>query len=116
MGIGYELPVRLEASTVVQSNDKVYKIDLNDCEDTSEIISTADLQKSRCLHKNLNIGNKILLAGGSDLECIEVFDKDDIEKGSSTCTEQNKTLVDTLKKNLKMVSFNKYYLKKCSNT
>jgi len=83
--------------------------------DLSMITHIGNLQKKRCLHKGLTIGDQIIIVGGTDFNSIEVFDKHNIDAGANELYSQSSLIAKNLKRQLEQVTFNSFYLKKCSN-
>ena len=83
--------------------------------DVTEVKKVGSLQKKRCLHKGLTIGDQILIVGGTDFDKIEVFDKNNIEAGSNEYEDSHSPFIKALRMNLESVTYNAFYLKKCSN-
>lgn len=77
--------------------------------DISEVKKIGSLNKKRCLHKGLIIGQKIYIVGGTDFDKIEILDR-------NTMTHiEHMESVSALKSKLETVTFNNFFLKKCSS-
>ena len=122
--LGLSLPSALEASVCVNNGHEVYflggrensgdtasilKADQSQPADISEIKKTGTLNKKRCLHKGQTIGTKVFIIGGTDFDKIEVQDRQ-----SMVHTEDN-TATSRLRQKLESVTYNNFYLKKCSS-
>ena len=127
--LGLSLPSALEASVCVNHNNNVYflggrensgdtaailKTDMTQPSDLSIITKIGSLQKKRCLHKGLTIGDQIIIVGGTDFSSIEVFDKANIDAGSNEYNDKNLLITKNLKRELELVTYNQFFLKKCS--
>lgn len=83
----------------------IWKIDLEDCDDISEVQKIGSLKNRRCLHKGIITDKLIIIFGGIDISKTEVLNRDDF---SQNVTVSTKSLVRCLKS----VSLNETCLKR----
>lgn len=123
MMLGLSLPTSLEASVCWNNDNKVYfiggrensgdtatilKADLDEPADISEIKTIGHLNKKRCLHKGLSIGDTVWIVGGAEFDSIEVLNR-------YTMAPEHTDMVKRLQGCLESVTYNNFFLKKCSN-
>ena len=122
--IGLSLPIALEASVCINNEDQVYFIggrensgDTNKIltanllkpADLSEVTNAGQLTKKRCLHKGLAMGDNLVIVGGTEFDSIQILNR------YTMGTVNDAEFTNQLRTGLESVTFNSFFLKKCSN-
>lgn len=120
--LGLKLKTAIEAAVTVVNDSQVYfvggrqdngdtkdiwKIEMNQPLDLAEIELIGSIQHARCLHKGILTQDKIIVLGGVNFASSEILDKKTFQSIQIPATSN-------LCEKAAEISFNDFFLKKCS--